>query len=262
MRAFVLVLVVGCASAPRTPTPAADPLADECGVRAGDLDDMMKQAIANNAGEVCIVELTEQRVARGDFGSLHDYAAWLVTTTPYDATMDAFGPFLKYPHYPAIERAAERVFDARSPWLPRLEYDHETIRRLLSRHDSTIAFAAFNRHLVASLGDTEFAAGLTVTRDELAMTFLDGTVTSFNRPQAELYELIERREELPGPGVHAVRVCDFYAWLLSAHVGAPEFRPYWPQARRDAALVTMIAWVKAQAGVHDRPETPRRRTIT
>jgi hypothetical protein len=166
------------------------------------------------------------------------------------------------------------MFSDNSRWRPDVQ-QAEALQQLLRADTSFLAFEALNGHLVRMLSDRRLLGQLVTTpgaatgpterrraieRGGLAVLLESGRSVAWDRDRAIRDGLVDHYEEL-ARATTSIRVCDFYAWLLSAHYQAPTFRPFWSVAERNRALDEMSTWLTKQAGVHERPRRPERTTV-
>ncbi len=219
--------------------PAGKPVAAQQMTRAIHATDGRDHAI--------IATLAVDRADAGDLVALDDYAGWIVTLAPSESGLDhdSFVPMALFPDRPSIAKASEQMFRDGSSWVPimspvprKVEHmapDYLLAPSNLGKVGGFIAVSGLNQHVVKALADKRVVGKLTV-HDGLNLEWVDGGSSS-----------VPTGDPAPPDGTtRTVRVCDYYAWQLSAHPGAPAFELTWTDARRDQAFAPMITWVKRQ----------------
>jgi hypothetical protein len=202
------------------------------------------QVAVAGAGYGCISRITLARAKAGDSGALGEYARYVATTSPraqdvYDLTT-VLEPMKAYPTDKDVEAAARTIFGAGGAWVPLVPATKVSVGApyYLAELVPTdlLRVAAFREHVEASLSDMHKAGTIKVRDDggssiEMNAGWQTGTGV-MNGEHAE-------------PGTRAVRVADYYASMLAQRQGAPPFRLYWPESRRNEALPAVRAYVHA-----------------
>ena len=185
----------------------------------------------------CIWSLATVRAKLGDASAIDEYAAWIARTKPPHDLWDpsSFQPMGQNASRPSIVAAGERLFAAGSPWLPLIGSRERA--GLLGQH--LYGVPAFKRHVIASLADKSSVGVVEISASgawSLEMTDLGFSTST---PAGT--------DGFPtSPGKVTVRLRDYYAYQVAHQYKAPAFELYWPEARRDAAIVAIVAWVTAQ----------------
>jgi hypothetical protein len=190
-----------------------------------------------------LAHLAVARARGGDLGALADYARWVRTLRPNFASFrieESLEPLWRYPHRPEMARAAVWLFnDPRSPWAASKGKRGGAVLRALEELTRTPMLGApgFRKRILRELRIGR-RAGTVEIKDEMLNLSLDG-----NWGEGRSYF---RRDPLaPRPGQKRVfRVCDLIAWHLSQIDGAPEYEPYWPVVRRDAAVAAIDGFLR------------------
>lgn len=187
-----------------------------------------------------IARFTQKRLQAGDASALDEYAEWIKTIGPKDAShsyRDVLYPMWQYPDHAGIAAAAEAMFNTKgSPWT-------ERFLRAFNTHElgttPMIGVAGFRKRYVVELADKRPAGKLNISDEGYgSIEVTDGysggpTVHTIGDPLA------------PKPGTErGFRVCDYYAWMLSRLQGAPRCELYWPIAERDKAVAAGRAFLE------------------
>ena len=193
-----------------------------------------------------IAQLTLLRDRAGDRSALDDYASWVRQIVPKSvehSAADSLKPLWTYPDRPSIDAATKAMFtDPKSPWLP-------LVSREQSRHYFTfedpiasplIALPWFREAVLAALADRSKVGTVSPSEGGNMPYRMDwGMSSSFGgSPQRVIAPEDRPRGEV------RFRACDWAAWKLSMLDGAPECEPYWPEAKRDAAVAAATEYVR------------------
>ena len=116
-----------------------------------------------------------------------------------------------------------------TPWLPTELY----------------GLAAFRKRLVGLLADKRIAAQLKA--DAPRHFQID------HGDWSNGLDVAAGDPELPSHFTQPMRACDFYAYTIAKHAGAPAFALYWPLAKRDAAIAAQLAWLASLSTPDRRP---------
>ncbi|MCI0683291.1 MAG: hypothetical protein L0Y71_14405 [Gemmataceae bacterium] len=186
-----------------------------------------------------IATLTDLRQQAGDEKALGDYAAWIRDVHPKNGDRDwrsLLRPMWRNPDHPAIVAAARAMFEGdKSPWTERFLRDGNT-------HDlfktPLLGLASFRQRLLVELAD-QAPAGKIKLHEE-CYGFLE--VTGAYSGGAAIHSSLD---PLAPEGVAEVpfRVCDFDAFQLADHAGAPRCEVYWPVKERDRAVMACVAFL-------------------
>jgi hypothetical protein len=202
------------------------------------------QVAVGSARHRCISSLTLARAKAGDGDALGEYARYVATTSP--RTGDVFDlttllePMKAYPTDKDVGAAARTLFGAGGAWVPLVPATKVNVSAQYELAElvptDLLRVAAFREHVEASLSDMRKAGTIKVRDDggvsiEMNAGWQTGT-SVMDGEQAE-------------PGTRAVRVADSYASMLAQRPGAPAFRLYWPESRRNEALPAVRAYVHA-----------------
>ncbi len=201
-----------------------------------------------------VARMTERRLAAGDPAALGHYASWLRGVGPKAAShsyMDVFAPMWEHPDDPDVKLAAEALFgDDRSPWAERFLRAFNTHDLI---HTPMVGVAAFRKRVLVELADRRRAGVVKLGEDGVGSLTVDdgysggGGIHTLGDPRAP---------QVPAEAVF--RVCDFYAWGISAIPGAPACELYWPEADRDRAVAGCAAFLKRYGErLKDTPDPPR-----
>lgn len=193
-----------------------------------------------------IAELALLRDRAGDRSALDDYASWVKQIVPKSvehSSTDSLKPLWIYPDHPSIAAAAKAMFtDPKSPWLP-------LVSREQSRHYFTfedpiasplIVLPWFREAVLAALADRTKVGTVSPSEGGDMPYRMDwGVSSSFGGSPGRVIA----PEDRPKAEV-MIRACDWAAWKLSVLDGAPECQPYWPEAKRDAAVAAAAEYVR------------------
>ncbi len=211
-------------------------------------------------------QFTQIRARLGDVAALDEFAAWLRTARPgllEHGNLTVLQPLLDHPEHPALASAARWLFnDPKSPWVPLLpEARGERPSPFQNLFASPlIVVAGFREGVLAGLADKTPLG--TLERDEkgtIHRKIKNVPTSSYSSSHIDL-ENVAVGVEYP------FRNCDELAWKLSSLEGSPRFDLFWPEARRDEALVAYVAYMKRYGdrlttetlpGVVDFPESKR-----
>ena len=191
-----------------------------------------------------LAQFTRDLTQLGDATALDDYAAWLRTVTPTmvnDYRGDAFIPLYVYPEHPAVAAAARWMFtDPKSPWLPILPEARGMAIPSMNKFfaSSLIVAAGFREGTIAALADRSPYGTISRTQDRTVELRMNGGVTYMSGVPAA------GREGMTAGTTVSFRTCDYIAWQLSELQGCPQFELFWPEPRRDEAIVACIAYLK------------------
>lgn len=188
----------------------------------------------------CFVALVTVRSDLGDRRDLARYAAWARTLDPsrYHDPAALLAPLWSAPDDPAMVALGAELFESEgSPYRPRPAEGPDRAIVGLAR-SPLVDVPAYRRHLLAMLGDRRPIATLTVNEG--------GTYTVRYRRGMWNVGVEDPASSAPPGSVLDLRVADLYGEALASVEGAPAFRACWPEARRDAALEALAAWLGAR----------------
>jgi hypothetical protein len=189
-----------------------------------------------------LARLLAAGILQGDDELAEAYADWLKEQSPeqLDSFRGAalFLPLSYLPREPHLAKASEAAFaDPESRWRPL----HEKVRMGTNNLVTSplVSSPGFQEMLIQELKNTA----------ELGTISVDGAKRNINvaMKNARQSQSIRnpRDPDLPlGTDAQPLRVCDYYAWSLSRFEGSPLFEPYWPPAKRDAALKEFPSYLK------------------
>lgn len=193
-----------------------------------------ERSSADSGLVACLGAMTVARVRGGDERALADYGAWVRTLRPdraEHAADEAFEPLWRFADNPEARSIADALFNGDSLWNP-LFRPREEGGGFVAREvfDSPLlAVPAFRRHVVRLLDDSRVVATL-VVRTERSAEIRFG-------PDYSTYTEASGTEPKLTPGAEQdIRLCDLYAWTLSAVNGFPRFQPFWSVEERDRAI--------------------------
>ena len=205
-----------------------------------------------------LTRFTLVRVKLGDLEALDEYAVWLRTMTPKllgSRTVAAFQPLLEHPDHPALVSAANWLFtDPKSPWVPLLpEARGEQASPFQNLMTSQfIVIAGFRAGLIAGLADKTPLG----TIEKTDKTSLQRKIKNNGTTGSTHFNLDGVAIGVETP----FRRCDYLASLLSGLEGSPRCELYWPEPRRDEAVIACVAFLKrfgalfaieASPGIHE-----------
>ena len=228
--------------------PLLKELSKECRARSNRWRDQENPQNADQNLASSLAKFTQIRVKLGDIGALHEYAAWLRTTSPTMleyGTFEALQPLLAQPDHPALASAARWLFnDPKSPWVPLLPEargeQSSHFRNLFA--SPLIAVAGFREGVLAGLADKTPLG--TVERDENRSVHREiKNLPTMNYSSSYL--------DLAGVAVgvkYPFRSCDDLASNLSDLEGCPRCDLFWPETRRDEAVTACVAYLKRFGG--------------
>jgi hypothetical protein len=186
-----------------------------------------------------IARFTQTRLQLGDRPALDEYADWIQTVGPTNAShsfLDVLRPFWENPTHPSLVAAAEKMFAERSAWTERFLLAFNT-RDLAST--PMVGVAGFRKRLLVELADTRPAGK--VKFDKEGIGFLE--VTDGWSGGAAIHTVGDPLAPKGATEV-AFRICDYYTWSLSDLEGAPRCELYWPVSDRDKAVAACAAFLK------------------
>lgn len=182
--------------------------------------------------------LSELLIAAIDAGAtdlIEVYAVWTEQLKPNMVPFNArelLRPIGRFPDHPRIQQLAQGLFSEGSAWLPILPADD--FRNHPNRDDliasSLVSCPQFRGLLGQMLRDETVIGTCHIEgQNQLHLVYSNKstvtTITSVENPVDPRWG-----DEVP------LRVCDITAWKLSGLPGAPQFEPYWSEARRAQAL--------------------------
>ncbi len=190
----------------------------------------------------CIGQLGEMRDSNGDPAGIDDYARWVEQTKP-DPSAQMTLLFLtmeKFVTRKSVRHAIDTLFAAGSPWIPLIDLTGKRWDFADLVSTPLLAVPSFNKEVLAELADTRIYGTLEM---------IEPRKFSVRRVAAEgggLDSVIDATATLvPALGARQpVRVGDWIAYQLRGT--APPFELYWPEAKRDAAIKAIAAWVRRQ----------------
>ena len=177
--------------------------------------------------------LMEARAKAGDTTALDEYAEWvsLLNTEQENMVGNAFGLMIEFPEHPAIVRAAEKLFgDRKSAYRPAVVEGSCQMRTWTA---NMLRFSVYRAAVREMLGAKAAGGRIEVSEQSMVIHSAQGgqggTLVGTDAPL--LYE-------------GAFRACDYIAYRLAEDIAAaPRFELYWPEAKRDAALAAMAAFL-------------------
>jgi hypothetical protein len=173
-------------------------------------------------------------ISQGDETLATEYADWLGDLAPEQVdTFRPVAPFLPlgfFPNNPCLANAAELALAAPdSPWRPLHEKLQMNWQELLN--SPLVSVPAFQQLLAQELKNTAELGTISVNAEQRSMN------VTLRRGHFGQRLGNSRDPDLPPDAdPRPMRVCDFYAWRLSRLEGSPLFEPYWPTAKKDAAI--------------------------
>ncbi|HLZ53656.1 MAG TPA: hypothetical protein VKS19_04175 [Verrucomicrobiae bacterium] len=198
-------------------------------------------------------ELVMFREKAGDTNALREYALWLKSIEPNHFFLEIDGmlnPLKQFPDAPAWTGVWEFLFDdEQSAWF-------NYLRKQSTPDPTNWSSPSFNvgeyfgtpfinkgpfRKFVIRLLHDKSACGKIV--GEAAHGYwLDQRLSTMRR-YGYTVQVPEDGSEINGM---EFRTCDLYAWLLSNRIeGAPAFKLYWPESRRDEAIAAIEKMLKS-----------------
>ncbi|WP_435016305.1 hypothetical protein TA3x_003869 [Tundrisphaera sp. TA3] len=193
-----------------------------------------------------IADFTLLRARAGDRAALGEYAAWVKEIDPKSiehSPMETLTPLWASPDDPSIDAATRSMFtDPKSPWLPLVS--REQSQHYFSFQDPIgsplIVLPWFREAVLATLADkAEVGTALPSEKDSIPFRMDWGMSSSFGGSPVR----VVAPEDRPTTE-RRFRACDWAAWKLSAMEGAPECMPFWPEARRDAAVAAAAEFIR------------------
>ncbi len=198
----------------------------------------------------CLTELAVKRAEAGDAGALDEWARWIRAYSPThlddrSTQREWFKPLWLYPALPSVAAAARDLFGVPAGrWLP---IDDLTNREGMG-YDRThlletelLSVPEFNRAVMAALRDRTRLGWWMVVRADHISVEQDANHSWTSNPGGALIDPPPVGTRIP------YRRGDYYASLCTALPGAPVFRAYWPDARRQRALAELERFVSARA---------------
>jgi hypothetical protein len=180
-----------------------------------------------------LIQTYLERIESGDAQAMVEYAKWIRSVDAfkfnklahlYGATF--FAPLWSYHSEPLMIETANLLFqDARSPWALGAA-DPDPTWTIHSARIPLVGLPVFRALVLKQLGETQVIGQTEVTHsNEVMMTFHTAPGSGW------------RVADAPPVGTKIdLRLCDAIAFSISKIRGAPECEPYWPIARRDAAV--------------------------
>jgi Leucine-rich repeat (LRR) protein len=201
------------------------------------IDDILKP-LTRELMAPALVRFVRKRIQAGDRTALDEYADWIKTVGPQDAShsfLDLLEPMWENPDYPAIVAAAKALFgDDASPWTKKF------FRTFATRDLLTTPLAGLpivRKRLLAELED-KGPAGKVTCHEHSESLETEGYSSGYGSSPAG-------DPLAPKPGtVVPFRVCDYYAWRISQFDGAPRCQLYWSEAERDKGVSRCVAFLK------------------
>ncbi len=208
--------------------------------------DKWDRSAERHGSGVDLVRFYLVRARLGDQSALDEYGSW-IQDVPRASEMDfqagtIFEPIWRYPDHPAIRLATIKVFKAPdSPW-------RDLAVRLICSSTGQgyywtplITVEGFREMLLQELSNTTKAGSVRFEGGSYVMKY-DPPWSQDRRaimltPYHKTDEINLNDLPLPKTGtLEPFRVCDLVASELFSYEGAPEFRLYWNEWRRDTAL--------------------------
>jgi hypothetical protein len=194
-----------------------------------------------------IAQMTEARLRAKDPQALDDYADWVRTARPETFGTylnEAFAPLWQNADHPAIQKAAEWMFnDPASPWCPLFKDSKNAGRpEIQGLYDSPlICVAGFRSQLLRELANKAKAGKTTIDKDRWTSSAGDFYWNAVG---------VWSGDSLAPPAGTEMpfRVCDLIAYKLSSLAGAPRLDLYWPEQARDEAIVRFAAFLRQYGG--------------
>lgn len=190
-----------------------------------------------------IVRFTLARDRGGDADAIREYADWVKATRPEfleEKAVQVLAPLLDRPDEPTLASAAAWLFgDPQSHWVPLLgrpgsRPNFHVVELVSSR---LLDIPAFRALIVKSLDDRTPVGTVELNDNGGATIKLEGT--------SQGPFPTERDPDAPAPGsAIAIRACDLYGFRLATLAGAPRFRVWWPESKRNAALIELAGFLK------------------
>jgi hypothetical protein len=182
------------------------------------------------------LQLIESRARVGDSTALDEYAEWLsgLNEEQENGVGNPFTLMIAHPEHPAVARAARTLFgDRKSPYRPALVDGNFT--RSSSWTSGLLQFPDFRAAVLELLGAKAAVGRVEINEQSLTIQWPNGSHGQ-NLQGTDAPVLYE------GP----FRACDYVAYRLSAEIAAaPRCELYWPEAKRDAAVVATVAFLEA-----------------
>jgi len=174
----------------------------------------------------------------GDELAADEYAKWLKNLSPdrlhtFEST-EVFFALCRFPESPKLADAARVLFLKDSPYYPL----HSKLKgRKFTEFVGwpMIGVPEFRQMVKQELSNVEVSEATLKTGSEEGRYGIDFGDTRFGRA------INDSTAAVPTIKEQSLRVCDVYAWSLQKLEGATLFEPYWPQERRDAAIVELIS---------------------
>lgn len=190
-----------------------------------------------------LAQLTSLRLSQGDDEGVPEFVLWLSGMEPhalFGFVIDTVGPFWRFPNNPKIRAGAKTLFcGSGSKW--NLKQVAEGIREWGIVYDliptPMLQVPAF-REAVVRLLDDRLVVGSVWSNGGGSFSYglpggMSGSTTIIAALKTDPYERDRRRVPY--------RVCDTVATQLTQIDGAPTFRPYWPDSRKDQAIAALKA---------------------
>jgi len=186
---------------------------------------------------------TVDRVALGDPTAAREYVDLIRTTRPETfetQPLDTLAPFFRLPDDPTLRAAADALFnDPDSPWAnlfqPGRRFSFQEHLNLL--HSPLIRVAGWRRAIEAALGDrTEIGTVRLIPDQQVSIEFKSGGGMGMLNG---LTDPLALAQQAPTP----FRVADQVTSELVKLDGCPDFQPFWPEARRDAAITAIRVYL-------------------
>jgi hypothetical protein len=184
-----------------------------------------------------IAQLSLALAQAGDQTVLAEYASWLGALKPDDIATNAseiFAPLWLFPDNQPLHDAADHLFnDAASAWRSfdlRRSGPSWATDALLNL--PLVGTAPLRAHILRNLEDQTVIGTTKVVDRSLQLTT---PLSTGGR------SLMNANDPLIPPDGREIplRTCDWYADALSLLDGTPQFEPYWPVEKRDAAIAAL-----------------------
>jgi hypothetical protein len=202
--------------------------------------------------------MTQLRAKAGDTNALQEYALWLKTVEPrrfYWQIGPMLTPLARFSDSLAWTGLWELLFDdEKSVWFSYLfEQNRPDPKRMSAPALNVEVF--FGTPIINNGSFRKFVIRLLQEKSACGKIIGEAAHGYWLDQRLSVFRRFGYTVNGPKDGSEIngkeFRTCDFYAWLLSSRVkGAPEFQPYWPEAKRDSAI-EMLRQMLAERGAFD-----------
>jgi hypothetical protein len=209
---------------------------------------MRQRQIARTIGKSelvnSMVSLYEKRFKLGDERALKEYGDWIVGRSPVEieGSIAALAPIWRYYANSSMIQAATKMFNSqRTAWAPILQGNNPGgFAGLFTAEIFTtplVGMEAFESELFRGLADQGKGGEITIGENHMANF---GTIDSWGSSGYTLNDPL-----VPAPGsVVPFRICDLYAYELSALEGFPKIQLYWPVKKRNETVAACIEFLQ------------------